>query len=649
MRLPSIRSPWALLCLLAAASPLHAADYWVKNGGSNAADGLSVASAWATLPYAAGQVGPGDTVHVMDGNYQGFHQTTSGTPGNPITWKAEGSSVAITSNNPTTPDGINLEGASHVVIDGFIADNRTRAGIRAVEGSHVTVRNCRTGYNGVWGIFTGHVDDFTAEFNETHHSFDEHGIYVSNACDRPIVRNNWSHDNNGNGLHFNGDASFGGDGIIEDALVENNLITGNGAGGGSGINMDGASDGVIRNNLLYDNHASGISLYRIDAAAGSRNNLVINNTIVQASDGRWAININNGSTGNTLRNNILYNLHSFRGVIAIDSSSRTGFSSDYNSLMNRMSLNAGSTVVTLTAWQAQGYDTNSFLATPADHFVAPGSDYHLKADSPAIDAGTATNAPPADFDGAPRPVGAGVDVGAYEVQSLECGDGGIDPGEQCGEPGLSCTDPCTTCAGCSCVPTTPVCGDALVCGVEQCESDGDCGGGLVCQGCQCVNPSPCTSGIVLRKPKQSLRASTGTLSVKAEAVIPKPWSAVNPPANGLRVLIDGVGGAGGVDVVLPGGAAWTVNGAGNKWTYRDPAGAVAGVTKVVVQDRSNKEDGLLKLTLKGKGGSLVLPAPADVRTTVVLGAASECAQIVWNGPGQARPRCDGDASRLTCK
>jgi hypothetical protein len=77
----------ALLCLATAAS---AADYWVKNGGSNGADGLSVATAWATLPHAADQVGPGDTVHVLDGSYQGFYLETSGTAGNPITFKAEG-------------------------------------------------------------------------------------------------------------------------------------------------------------------------------------------------------------------------------------------------------------------------------------------------------------------------------------------------------------------------------------------------------------------------------------------------------------------------------------------------------------------------------------------------------------------------------
>lgn len=51
-------------------------------------------------------------------------------------------------------------------------------------------------------------------------------------------------------------------------------------------------------------------------------------------------------------------------------------------------------------------------------FVQPawGQDgnYHLKAGSPAIDAGTSTDAPATDLEGTNRPVGSGVDIGTYE-------------------------------------------------------------------------------------------------------------------------------------------------------------------------------------------------------------------------------------------
>lgn len=43
-----------------------------------------------------------------------------------------------------------------------------------------------------------------------------------------------------------------------------------------------------------------------------------------------------------------------------------------------------------------------------------GGDYRLQAGSPAIDAGTTEGAPAEDLDGNPRPLGTGIDIGAYE-------------------------------------------------------------------------------------------------------------------------------------------------------------------------------------------------------------------------------------------
>jgi len=598
--------------VLVAARPALATDYWVKNGGSDGQSGLSQATAWATLPHAADQVAAGDTVHVLDGSYQGFYLTTSGSAAQPITFRAEGTNVAITADNPKTPDGINLEGASYVVIEGFVVNNRTRTGVRAVTASHVTVRGCKLGYNGRWGILTGFVDDFLAEGNEAHHSVAEHGIYVSNSCDRPIIRNNVVYSNNANGLHFNGDASEGdGDGLIENALVEGNVIYDNGRAGGSGINMDGGVGGVIRNNLLYGNHASGISLYQIDAASGASNNLVINNTIIQPSDARWAINISDGSTGNTVRNNILYNAHPFRGAISIDASSLSGFSSDFNSVISRFSADGGDTVLALAAWQALGYDAHSFVATPANNFVAPDSDFHLLASSPAVNTGSASNAPSTDLDGAPRPAGAGVDIGAYELQLTSCGNGTLDPG-------------------------------------EECEADGDCGTGT-CHACTCVAAFPCSSGITVRKPVLVLRSSTGALTLVGEAVVPKPWLGVDPPANGVRIVVTDAAGTATLDVHVPGGAAWSSNVSGTRWVYRDPSGSVAGVRRVMVADRSSRESGLLSFRATGNLSSVLVPDPTAARSAIVLGAASECAATFWNGPDGASPRCIGGPVRINCR
>jgi hypothetical protein len=394
-------------------SRLALATLYVSTSGNDAADG-SEATPWRTLQYAADHVQAGDTVIVRAGNYTGFYLDADGTAANRIVFRGE-SGANITQRNATTPDGINLEGADYVTIEGFTVNNMPRTGIRSVLNHHVIIRNNRMDSNYKWGILTGFSDDILIEGNVTSRSQVEHGIYFSNSADRAVIRNNVSWGNNANGIHMNGDVSLGGDGILSNCLVEGNVIYGNGVAGGSGINCDGVQNSTIRNNLIYDTHASGISLYRIDGGGGSSNNVVVNNTVIVAANGRWAMNIQNGSTGNTLRNNVFYGYHSFRGSIDISADSLAGFTSDYNVLMNRMTTNGGTTVQTLAQWQAAGFDAHSLVATPSQLFVnAAGFDFHLSATSPAVDAGTASLAPSVDLEGNVRPSGAAHDIGAYE-------------------------------------------------------------------------------------------------------------------------------------------------------------------------------------------------------------------------------------------
>jgi parallel beta-helix repeat protein len=143
------------------------------------------------------------------------------------------------SDNIHTNDGINLEGADYIVIDGFTITNQggsiTRAGIRSVTNTGVVIRNNTIDGMGTWGIFTGFSYNILIENNHCSNSQDEHGIYFSNSGDNPVIRGNICHHNNGCGIHMNGDIGEGGDGIISNALVEGNIIYENGNDGGSGI------------------------------------------------------------------------------------------------------------------------------------------------------------------------------------------------------------------------------------------------------------------------------------------------------------------------------------------------------------------------------------------------------------------------------
>ena len=425
MRISSLRLTSLLLAaIVLSAGTAHAAPLrtlYVAPTGSDSADGGPI-TPWRTLQRAANLVRAGDLVIVRAGHYAGFNLTTSGTAANPIVFSADPGVVVDSPNPVRTQDGINLEGASYIVIEGFTVVGLPRTGIRSVTNHHVTIRRNVGDLNGRWGILTGFSDDLLIEDNEMSRSVAEHGIYVGNSGDRPVIRRNHVWGNSGNGIHMNGDLSQGGDGVISGAVVEGNVIHGNGRTGGSGINGDGVQSSRIVNNILYDNHASGISLYQIDGGQPSRNNFVAHNTIVQAADGRWAINIQDGATGNHVVNNILLTLHTFRGAIDISTDSLSGFVSDSNAVTGRFTTNGGNSVLTLAAWrQATGQDLHSFTTTPDALFVdTAAADYHLRADAPARDTAMTPTDVLTDFEGLARPSGPASDIGAdeYHVVTL---------------------------------------------------------------------------------------------------------------------------------------------------------------------------------------------------------------------------------------
>lgn len=393
--------------------------YYVSPSGSDSNDGLSAATAFKTLQHASDVVVAGDSVSVLPGTYTGFYHTTSGTSSQRIVFAAQ-PGVMINQPNTTTDDGINLEGASYITVEGFAVADVPRTGIRAVDDTGVIIRNNQCDHCGVWGILTGFSENILIEGNICTNTVEQHGIYFSNSADNPVIRNNTCYGNHDCGIHMNGDVSLGGDGIISNALVENNIIHDNGTGGGSAINCDGVQNSRIQNNLLYNNHASGIALFRIDAGGGASNNVVVNNTILQAADARWGLLIVGGSTGNIVFNNIIWSEHPFRGSIAIDAASISGFHSNYNIVTDRMSTDDGNTVISLDQWrQTLNADSSSFIAAPEEILQDIDEDnYHpicwIYADNGGVDSYYSKAAPALDLEGTARQYAA-KDIGCYEI------------------------------------------------------------------------------------------------------------------------------------------------------------------------------------------------------------------------------------------
>jgi hypothetical protein len=428
-----------LLSFLSIAPVLGATKY-VSTTGNNNNSGNSWAQAWQTLQHAADEINAGDSVWIADGTYAGFDLRTTGTSVAPIVFIAFGSNVVINTPNPVTTDGINIENADYIEVNGVRVINQPRNGIRLVFADNCIVRYTFCDNNFERGIFTGFTDDILLEYNECLNSIDEHGIYVSNSSDRSIIRYNICHHNNRGGIQINADGSQGGDGISTDPEIYGNILYENGVAGGAAINLDGVQSAFIFNNLLYENHASGIALFQQDGAEPSINAVIVHNTIINASNARWCILAVNGSFGAQVYNNILINQHPWRGSIAVDPDALAGFDSDYNIVVNSLSNEGDGQTMTLTEWQAFGYDANSMLADPLeDLFVDPGSDYHLLSNAQAVNTGNGAFAfgVDEDIEGLTRPQGTQHEIGAYEVESSLAIDEEEEPIKPEYKPGIS--------------------------------------------------------------------------------------------------------------------------------------------------------------------------------------------------------------------
>lgn len=359
-------------------------QYVVSPTGSDAGNG-SAASPWQTLQHAANAVTAGDVVSVKPGQYTGFvvgwDGPRDGKPDAPIVFKG-GEGVFIVARNNKTPDGINIEGPDHVVIDGFTVAPKAdqdawRSGIRAVQSDSADIRNntVQMRASDRYGILSSFTRSLVVQGNNVSGT-NNSGIYTSNSAIDPTIKDNTVHDTGGNGLHFNGDKSQGGFGVITGAVVEGNTVYETGSkAGGSAINMDGVQKSKIINNKLYKNHAKGISLYQIDSAEGSSDNLVDSNAVRMADDAKgYALIVKNASVGNTITGNLLVSGNALQGSINVDRESLKGLRSDKNVINAGVSIDDGWSRLTLAQWQKQfGQDLNSQDTAPGVKAASVGN------------------------------------------------------------------------------------------------------------------------------------------------------------------------------------------------------------------------------------------------------------------------------------
>lgn len=222
-------------------------------------------------------------------------------------------------------------------------------------------------------------------------------------------------------------ASYGGGGMFNSTysspIITNCAFTGNIAKNGGGIFNEGYSSPLITNCKFSGN---------LSQAGGAMFNYYVSipnltNCIFLGNRG----SLNGGGMSNNYASPIITNC-TFSGNYGFIGGGMYNTASSNpiikNSILwgNNSGIvsNGGSPVISFSIiQQANGVfpgignknEAPMFVIQPPITLGVMG-DLHLKAGSPAIDAGTDSGAPTTDFDGKPRPYGAGYDIGAYEYE-----------------------------------------------------------------------------------------------------------------------------------------------------------------------------------------------------------------------------------------
>jgi hypothetical protein len=432
----------------ATAAALTAANYYVDGvNGSDSNPGTAQNQAWRTIQKAANTMAAGDTVTVLPGNYpERVQMTRSGAAGAPITFQAQGTvtmkgftvnashisvigfDISSTADHWQDGWGIFVVGTNCLVESNYV-HFATRGGINlwtnpGSEGqtADCTVRDNRLYRNALVGIEV-HGRDNLIEANEVWGTIQHHPSWNNppGSIDADGVRFFGSgHVVTGNHIH---DIHYGiaenvnphidcfqtwGDTYHEAATnitIEKNVCVNLDAQAanevGQGFMLEDAANLTIRNNI--------IRAYRNVNVLACSNLTIVHNDFtsnVSATTSYYPSGITlQQSPGSIIENNIFYNLPGH--IVNIkDSASGQGTSIGYN-LSYR---NDG-----LSLWGSP--HPNDLWGIDPMFVDAAANDFHLRPNSPAIDAGIALTGVAEDLDGVGRPQGPKFDMGAYEFRT----------------------------------------------------------------------------------------------------------------------------------------------------------------------------------------------------------------------------------------
>jgi parallel beta-helix repeat protein len=371
---------------------LSGTTYYVSPTGSDS-NSCSQASPCATPDHAFSIASPGDTVQVAAGTYDYGNNAAqfakSGAVGKPITVTCAARGACKIQNSVSDNTTVVLLGGSYINFNGFEVTNTNPAGNNLglyvtapfVNITHNTIHHIETdcGPRGGGGIKVAEIDSMNSYLHDI--TIDGNLIYDisyrdgSPSCPASTVQT---------------------DGILAQTA-------------GTGIR--------ITNNIVH--HTSGgWGIFVGDSNATNNGydigSVISNNTIFSTAMGGIILMSGNGTT---ISNNIVLNTGHLSGRCGINAPQGVAITYANNDLWK----NAGGNYCIEWGGSDQKVHSNDISVDPAlgttfINWKADGSgDYHERAGSPTIDAGSSSVASPAsDFDGIRRPQGARHDIGAYE-------------------------------------------------------------------------------------------------------------------------------------------------------------------------------------------------------------------------------------------
>ncbi len=421
---------------LPVAFPHQGNIYYVAPNGNDSYAG-TVDFPWQTIQHAADTLVAGDTVYIRAGTYnERVVPQNSGNAGQPITYAAyPGETATVDGDGIALPDDLaglfEIAGRSYIRVSGLRVVNAgpyaNNAAILVSDSDHITIEKCATFHTassgiGVWGsqqaIIEGNrveqaglgggqecitiagTSNFEVRDN-TVLDCQKEGIDAKDGSSNGLITGNVVGRPRAVGIYV--DAW---DRPTHDITVSRNLVFDSVESSGFTIasEMGGLLSNIrLENNIACRNHTYGIEISYCCSASHPMDTIVLINNTLYANGVGWGGGIiaDNAQAQNVvIRNNIASQNLTFQIAVAADVPAGN-VTVDHNLIDG------------YRGYEDEVYGEDYVEGDP--QFVNPAhGDFHLQPGSPAVDAGSAADAPSVDLDGDPRPGGTGYDIGADE-------------------------------------------------------------------------------------------------------------------------------------------------------------------------------------------------------------------------------------------